>query len=254
MRNTPLHPASAWRAALAAALVAAALPASGAELDVSPILIELGGATTTALVTVRNAGAESVRLQLRAYRWDQDDRGQMELSPAPEVVVYPPLLELPPGASRNVRLGADLRPGDAEGAFRLFLEELPAPPGPAGQNQVRVLTRVGIPVFVAPKVTRHAADVEGEATGSGAEFRLLNGGSVRLRPSAVRVELLAADGRPLVSREESAWYVLAGGVRRYTVDATGLPCGTAGTATLTAEVDARRLTSSVRVEGPACRR
>lgn len=252
MTNARLHPRAAWRAALAAALVAAAAPASGAELDVSPILVELGGGATTALVSVRNAGAEAVRLQLRAYRWSQDDRGQMELSPAPELVVYPPLLELAPGAGRNVRLGTDLPAAGAEGAFRLFLEELPPPPGPAGQNQVRVLTRVGIPVFVAPKVPLTGAVIDGVATGGGAEFILRNTGSVRLRPAAVRATLAAADGRVVSSREEAAWYVLAGGTRRYTVDAAGLPCGAAGSATLAVDLDGRTLTSTVRLEGPAC--
>lgn len=210
------------RAALALALLAAALaagPARAAELEVSPVLLELSAAARSALLSVRNAGASPARLQVKAFAWAERPEGGMDLAPAPEVLVFPPLLELAPGASRNVRVGISAEPGAAERAFRLFVEELPPAREPGAPSEIRVLTRIGIPLFLQPAAPEPRPEIAALAVSDGrVAFTLRNGGTSRFRPDAVEVVLAGEGGAPLRTLRQEGWYVLAGGERRYAFD------------------------------------
>ena len=141
----------------AASLVAP--PARAADFTVNPIQIFLSGQTQSAILTIQNTSTEPLRFQLNAFGWAQDAAGQMQLTPTSEVIFFPRLLTLAPNEQRIVRVGASGPPGPVERTYRIFVEELPpstqqaAPPG-----QVRVLARMGIPIFVEARAgARRAA-------------------------------------------------------------------------------------------------
>lgn len=195
----------------ASALAGATLPARAAELEVSPVLVELAAGRRTALLTVRNAGAAPARFQARASTWSNGTDGKMKLAPTREIAVFPPLLELAPGESRNLRVGTDVPAAPVERAWRLSVEELPREDAPPDGARVRVLTRVGLPVFLAP-----AADAvaRGEVVflaraGGRIRFALRNTGTVRLRPSAVTLSLVSGRGETIFEKPLDPWYVLA---------------------------------------------
>jgi len=176
-------------------------------------------------VALRNVGKEPVRLEVQATRWSQSPEGQLETAPTDELVVFPPLLTLAPGEERNLRVGATARPGAAERSYRVFLQELPPPEKPGERQQVRVLSRLGLPVFLAPERSATRADLADlQVQGGKARFALQNAGSVRLRPAEVRLTARGADGRTLFARALDAWYVLAGGERRYQVELPAESC------------------------------
>jgi len=177
-------------------------------------------------VALRNVGKEPVRLEVQATVWSQSAEGELQTAPTDELVVFPPLLALAPGEERNLRVGATARPGPAERSYRIFLQELPPPEKPGERQQVRVLSRLGLPVFLAPERPVSRADLEGLAAGAGkARFALRNPGTVRLRPAEVRLSGRGSDGRTLFARPLDAWYVLAGGERRYEVALPVAECG-----------------------------
>jgi len=237
----PTRPSAARALAVLASALALALaprPARAGDVEVSPILIELSGRSRTALVSIRNAGGAPMRYQARAYAWAQGTDGVMDLAPARDLVVFPPLLELQAGEARNLRVGSDAAPGAAERAWRLVVEELPRADVAPG-TQVQVLTRVGVPVFLAP--ARPAA--KGELAllardGARIRFTLRNTGTVRLRPSAVTLALRAEGGATVHEQRLEPWYVLAGGERIYEVAVPAAACAKAAEVVLTAALEA----------------
>lgn len=240
----------AARALLAAALLAPAA-GRGGDLDVSPVNVELSAKIRTALMSLRNGGATPARYQLRAYAWAQKPDGAMDLSPTRELAVFPPLLELAPGEERNVRIGTDAAPAAAERTWRVFIEELPRAESAEDAARVKVLTRIGVPVFLAPT----APVARGELAflgrdGARVRLALRNTGTVRLRPAAVTLALLGADGTPVLQKALDPWYVLAGGERVYDVEVPAEACARAATVVATAALE--RGAIEVRAAG-ACR-
>jgi fimbrial chaperone protein len=235
-------------AALAAALAAA--PAAAGDLELTPILVDLSASTRTSLVKLRNAGGAPMRYQVKAYAWAQGNDGKMDLQPARDLVVFPPLVELASGEARNLRVGAEATPGAAERAWRLVVEELPRRDVAPG-TQVQVLTRVTVPVFFAP--ARAAASGELvflSRDGGKVRFTLRNTGTVRLRPTEVTLALRAKDGAAVLERPLDAWYVLAGGERVYEVELPADACAKAAQVVVTAALDAGAI--EARAQG-ACR-
>ena len=231
----PLRPAA--RALLVAAALAPAA-ARGGDLDISPVNVELSANARTALMSLRNGGAGPARYQLRAYAWAQKPDGAMDLSPTRELVVFPPLLELAPGEARNVRLGTDAAPGAAERTWRVFIEELPRAATAEDVARVKVLTRIGVPVFLAPAAPVARGELVFLARdGARVRLALRNTGTVRLRPAAVSVALLAADGARVFEKALDPWYVLAGGERVYEVEVPAEACARAAAVVASAALE-----------------
>jgi len=237
----------------AAAALALVVAARAGELEVSPILVELTRDSRTALVTVRNAGTTPERYQVKVFDWAQDEKGQMSLSPTPDLVAFPAVLELAPGASRSVRVGTELAPPGSERSYRLFLEEMPPPQESATQNKVRVLTRIGIPIFVEPPVMAPKAELAGPTVhGHEISFSIRAAGNVRIRPTAVRLSFRDSGDHAVVEKDLNAWYVLAGGERAYTVDLDPAACPRASAAVVVVQLESGELTARAPLSATAC--
>jgi fimbrial chaperone protein len=214
-------------AAVVAALAWALAPgrARAADLQINPVLVTLAPGEKSALVALRNGGAETARFEVKLYAWEQTAAGEMKLAPTGDLVAFPALLTIPPGETRNLRVGATAGFGPVERAYRLFVEELPPPPRPQGSPGVQVLSRIGIPVFLAPPRAEERVAVEGlRAQGGQVRFSLANRGNVHVRPSAVKVVGRDEAGAAVLERSLDAWYVLPGGERAYAVELPAEDC------------------------------
>lgn len=212
-------------AAPLALLLASPGRAAGAGLEVTPVQAELTEKEPNALVSLRNGTETPVRYQVSVQAWDQGPGGEMVLAPTADVVFFPALLSLAPGERRNLRVGAKAAFGEREKTYRLFIEELPPAPGstPSG---VRVLTRVGIPVYLEPRAPAPRAELFGLAReGRTVRFALRNAGNVRVKPLAVRLVGRGGDGGLVFDQAVSCWYVLAGGERRLEAEIPADRCG-----------------------------
>jgi len=225
----------AARAALGLSLLLGAIPARAGGLNVSPIQINLSPVLTKSLLVLRNDGNEPVRYQVSAHAWTQGPKGEMQLSPTKDIIFLPALFSLKPGEERNVRIGVATPFGNIEKTYRIFVEELPPAEKPSQPaSQVRVLTRVGVPVFLAPARVVEKHTIEGISLARGRfQFKVVNGGTAHFREETVRVRGLDATGKELFGREQRGWYVLAGGSLEYEID---LPKECAGLAELVAQV------------------
>jgi fimbrial chaperone protein len=218
--------------------VLAGSPAGAADFTVNPIQIFLSGQTRSAILTVQNTSTEPLRFQLNAFDWSQDSAGQMVLTPTTEVIFFPRLLSLAPGEQRIVRVGASVPPGPVERTYRIFVEELPPAAiqsAPAGQ--VRVLARMGIPIFIEPRTGQAELRLAPPTLAPGhLVFELRNSGTKHAIPQRIQVRGLGPGGETLWGRESDGWYILAGDRRVYEMPLSREDC--ARTKTIAVEVKA----------------
>lgn len=122
-------------------------PAMAGSFSVAPTRVELGAAARTAVVTLRNAAAEPLTVQVSLVNWQQQD-GEDLYAPTRELLATPPVFTLEPEEERIVRIALrrDVDP-DEDLPYRIFFEEVPLAPR-EGFNGVNVALRVGVPVFV----------------------------------------------------------------------------------------------------------
>ncbi len=189
--------------------------AHGSAFQVSPVRITLSAQSKSALLSVRNESNEKLRFQVAVFAWDQNRQGEMVLKPTEDIVFFPVLLSLVPGEQRVVRVGTAGSTAATEKTYRIFVEELP-PLEKAKENQIRVLTKMGVPIFFQPsKSLVHGQIEEMIVRRSDFSFVVKNAGNVHLLPLEVQVIGSGSTGEVLFERHVQPWYILAGGSREY---------------------------------------
>ena len=238
-----------WARALRAPMVAAVVLAGAAQADASnysidKTRIELSRGQTSEVITILNRSTEPLRLQVTGFRWTQTAGEPMVLEATDEIVYFPTVLLLEPGASRQVRVGYLGTPGARERAYRIILEELP-PASAGADNRVRVLTKLNVPVFVdagRPSPSPRLGAVARE--GATVIVPVHNGGSSHVMIEAVTVTGIDGQRRPLFSEEVSGWYVLADSANVFNV-AMPPDCGQATTFHISVRAAAQTLTATL---------
>ena len=189
----------------------------GSSFTVNPTQVVLTARTMSALLTLRNDSDEALRFELSMFSWDQTDSGEMRLTSSEDIVFFPRLLTLEPGQERKIRVGAIVPVGAVEKTYRIFVEELPpASPLETAESGVRVLTKMGIPIFLQPAGASARVSLRDLSFQNGVfDFEIENGGSAHVVPQDIRVRAATATGQMVLDRKVDAWYILAGGRRRY---------------------------------------
>ncbi len=131
----------------AAALAAGSAVAAG--LQVSPVSLTIAATQNADGLWLSNTGDSPMHVQVRAYRWTQENDAD-KLEPTRELLVSPPMLELPPGERqliRAIRTGAPPTQG-VQQAYRVIIDELPVPGSQA--KGLQYVLRYSLPIFVEP--------------------------------------------------------------------------------------------------------
>jgi fimbrial chaperone protein len=235
--------------------LAAATPAGAATFSVNPTQIFLSGRTTSSLLTLRNDSGETLRFQLTAFAWSQGPAGEILLEPTTDVVFFPALLSLKEGEERRIRVGTTTTAGAGEKTYRIFVEELP-PTGEADAGSaVRVLTKMGIPIFIRPaKEASTAALSDLGMRAAALHFSLVNTGSVHFVPQVITVRGVSANGEGLFEQQVAGWYVLAGGRRDFEVPLPADTCSGVVSMTIEVTLGSSSLKESLQTPGGACGR
>lgn len=121
-----------------------------AGVRVHPLRLGMSDSERVVEMQVRNIRSTDSVLQVRVMQWEQDARGKMVLSPAPELVVSPPAFVLSPDARQLVRIGRrSVAPLPHEHAYRVIIEEVPGDRDRSAGLQM--LMRVRLPLFITPE-------------------------------------------------------------------------------------------------------
>ena len=227
--------------------------ADAATFSVNPTQIFLTGKSGSALLTLRNDSSELLRFQLSAFSWQQSASGELQLGPTKDVVFFPALLSLKPGEERRVRIGSLAPAGARETTYRIFVEELPPVDSTSTGAAVKMLTKMGIPVFVRPAAEREAATLDGLGLEGGRlRFTIGNEGTVHFVPSQITARANDASGAVVFEHSIPAWYILAGGRRDFEVDVTSPDCARVATYAVVVQREAETLTKSLPAPQSAC--
>lgn len=125
--------------------------AGAASLDVEPVRVTFTAQNTIAVLTLSNAGDAPSTVQLEPVAWSQD-KGEDVYTPTHDLLATPPIFTVPPHAKQIIRVGLRVAPDPKqEKAYRLYLQEVPAPDQVKGLGVVMAL-RIGVPAFVEPRV------------------------------------------------------------------------------------------------------
>ena len=243
--------------AVTAASVLGAVPpartASAATFTVDPTQIFLSGRTGSALLTLRNESTETLSFELSVFAWTQSASGEMQLEPTQDVVFFPSLLTLKPKETRRVRVGSATTIDVREKTYRIFVEELP-PVDTKVQDGVRVLTKMGIPIFLKPAKEVASATLNELRQQDGTlRFTLTNAGTVHIVPQSIKVRGLAGSNTAF-ERELEGWYVLAGGRREFDMAFPKTECAQVTSIVVDIQFGSGKLQERLQTPAGACSR
>ncbi len=206
---------SRWRALLICLAMAA--PAAASTFNIAPIRVQLSGAHRTGVLTLTNADDQPVVVEVRLFAWSQQN-GEERLDDTREMLVTPPVLQIPANAQQVVRVALRREPDPArELSYRVIFEEVPqaAPDTAVG---LRVALRLSVPIFVAPTQGSPSADLAWEShrlSDGKIEVAASNRGTGHVQVNGFDVQLTGARD-PL--RAATAKYVLPGSRVTWTLD------------------------------------
>jgi fimbrial chaperone protein len=211
-----------WILTVATCTILPAVAAQAAAFRVTPISVHLSSSSSSAVMTLTNESQDTLRFQISAFEWTQTPTEQIKLTPTTDIVFFPSLLTLAARQERKVRVGSVVAPGGSEKTYRIFFEELPPLKKPAEPqvSQVRILTKMGIPIFLQPtgKGVALGAIENLSAKDGKVSFAVKNSGNVHFSTQAIHVLGIGEGGKSLFDKQAEAWYVLSGVAREYQVE------------------------------------
>lgn len=215
--------AAAFRSALLTCTALACTLAGAATFGLSPMRVDLSGATPTAVLTVTNGDEQPLTIQVQARSWRQSE-GRDEQAPTGDIILNPALATIPPGSEQIIRIALRTPPDRThERAYRLVVREVPlATEKPAGDS-LRVALAMDIPLYVEPIAREGAARpvFALERNSSPPRIRIANDGERHLRLTEIAV---SQGGHALI--EQAVIVVLPGAVRYLSLPASASTAGT----------------------------
>jgi len=240
---------------LSIAAVLAATPGMASTFRVSPMQLDLSARTASTLLTINNDTKREIRFEVTAMKWEQDERGEMHLTPAGDhITFFPRLFSLAGGANRTIRVGTNAGSfGPTEGTYRIFVEELPDASAPPEKGTVAIRTKLGIPVFLRPAQQTATAEIEGVSfEGGKLVTRVRNTGNVHMIVDTVKMQGTASGGDVKFDRSLNGWYVLAGGTRVFEQPIKASECAGAQNIAVTVALQGGTLKKELPVPAGAC--
>lgn len=123
------------------------------SIRISPVQVDIVNQNQAASLSLMNQSSASSNLQIRVFKWEQNDLGQDILTETDEIAVSPPALKMQPNMAYNIR-AIKTKPIsiDVEQAYRIVIDELPSPYDSRKiENGLQVLVRTSLPLFAVKK-------------------------------------------------------------------------------------------------------
>jgi fimbrial chaperone protein len=244
-------PLQSWRIApalMAFAGLIAGPAAYASEFSVAPVRVDLRAGALSETITVTNHAEAPLRVAIKLMEWTQDAKGEDVYKETGDLVYFPRQMDLAPGATRLVRLGAKAPAGVTERTYRLFVEEQPQIAAEPGKAQIAVYLRFGVPVFLPPVAPHPQPEILEPRLDHGLlSLQVKNTGNQHFR----LLRLLVEDGAGF-SQEITGWYSLAGTERTYSLEIPRDVCRKARTLTVAVEGEGLRADRKLDVDPARC--
>ncbi len=222
------------RSSLGVLLASPCAMLQAASLQVAPVSVEVPAPGATATLKLRNEGNRPLDAQIRIFRWTQVD-GADSLAPTDEVAASPPLASLRPNTDYVVRIVRTRKePVDKEEAYRLLVDELPAPAG-AQSTAVNIALRYSIPVFFTTPGTAPKLSFELQQHANRPTIAVANAGDRRIR--LAKLKFTDGKGGTANFGDGLAGYVLGHSTRLWAVPANAKGFGAGGVVSMSAQSD-----------------
>lgn len=220
-RMALLRPWLATGVALLLCLVLSATAAAATSMQVAPTSLQMDPRQRAAELWLTNSGASPVKVQVRVFRWSQQD-GEEQLLPTTDLMATPPMQEMAAGQQQLIRvMRTDPQPPASQQYYRLIVDEVPDLATRA--EGMQFVLRYSIPVFIQPG-------------GGGALAPQLQAQLVRLDDGRNGVEIrnsgnsyaqiadlaLGSAKRPRIIHPGLLGYVLPGQVMRWPLERTAI--------------------------------
>jgi fimbrial chaperone protein len=185
-------------------------------LTISPVLVELSPARRIVSITITNPGDRPIRFQTSTLSWTQSG-GVDRYGETDELLVVPPIAEIPARGSQIFRVTTRMPFGPDERAYRLIFEDITEAVAPSA-DEVSINVRVNhdVPVFAEvagkPRAVPRIGPCTGPSSASAGCVRIDNDGDRYLQLKSLTVE---GDGW---HKDLAAARVLAGAWRQWTFD------------------------------------
>lgn len=180
------------------------------SFSVTPLRIDLSRSETTRVINLHNLEDKPVTVQLQVMAWSHKD-GKDQFTPTRDVIVTPQVFHLKANGLQIIRVGM-LRKTDAndELAYRLFIEEIPAPPL-ADLKGAQLALKITLPVFIAPeKIPSPKIEFQTSVEPDGKlKVSIVNRGQAHAQIQQMTVFAKDKSEKSLASHEKSL-YVLPG--------------------------------------------
>ncbi|MGI9303616.1 MAG: fimbrial biogenesis chaperone [Gammaproteobacteria bacterium] len=191
------------------------LAGHAASFQVTPVRVSFERANETTVMQFFNTGDEEASVQVEALAWSQTG-GEDVYSPTEDVVAVPPIFKLKAGEKRIIRVALLHAPDvSKELAYRLFFTELPDPRKTDSPATVRMLLRIGVPVFVAPQRKSDAAfqwvSVTRDRNENGDQLTIKLRNTSNFHVQVQQLQALERSGK--VITEDGGTYLLPGSTR-----------------------------------------
>lgn len=189
-----------------------------ANFTVRPIRIFFDGTNKTNILTIKNEAREDLTLQLWAYAWGQDEKGEDLYSPTKDIIFFPKILTIKKEEEKIIRLGSKIPQGEYEKTYRLYIEEI-LTPAPIETTAVRIIMKVGVPIFISPIKTEAKANIEKIEMLKGTLYiQVKNEGNIHFVIRAINVHGRDALGEEVFKTEIGGGYLHSGKSKGLTME------------------------------------
>lgn len=223
------------------------------SFDVQPVRISFTAKTRVEKLVVRNLSAGDLTVQIKVFKWVQDNDGKDVYEDTSDLLVFPRILKIPRGEQRLIRLGTTVGPAIQEGTYRVYVEELPVGDGKAKGTGVRFALKVGVPLFVSP-LERNNRGATGSFTieKGKARLRTENTGNTHLVIQSITVTGRDDRGEETFSKDLKGWYLLGGASRIYTAQIPPAICRKLSTVQAIVRTTRNSFEETMQVTGDMC--
>jgi fimbrial chaperone protein len=225
---------SIWGIGLAVVIASPCASSRAASLQVSPVSVEVPAPGAASTLKLRNEGNRPLDAQIRIFRWTQVD-GTDVFAPTEDVAASPPLASLRPGTDYVVRIvRTNKEPVAKEEAYRLLIDELPAP-GAAQTATVNIALRYSLPVFFTAPGVPPRLSFELQQRNNKPFIAVTNAGDRRVR--LAKLKFMDRKGVVAGFGEGLSGYVLGHSTRFWEIPANARGFGAGGIASMSAQSD-----------------